>query len=385
MPSHWDMARLTQAPKTYPAPDYAAESTDSGAESRFSGEGVKPIFYEGLPWKGKPTRVFAWYGIPDHKANEKVPAMVLAHGGGGTAFDEWVRIWNRRGYAAISMDLCGTRSGGEPGGRPPHEWGGPGNGGDSVDWPTEDQWVYHAVADIVLANSLLRSFPEIDPDRIGLTGISWGGFLTCIASAVDDRFQFGAPVYGCGFIGDGPWQDRWENMGKERAGKWLSLWDPSNYLAHVCIPTFWIVGSNDFAFPLDIHSRSYNLCGGEKSLSVKVGMNHSHVHGWEPEEIYVYADAMAKGGVAMARFTEQGREGANAWARYDADAPIKRAEFIHTTDTSDWKSSEWKTAQADLDAESHIIRATIPEDCAAYFFNLVDERDLVASSVVVER
>ena len=32
---------------------------------------------------------------------------VLVHGGGGTAFDAWVRLWNDRGYAAIAMDLAG--------------------------------------------------------------------------------------------------------------------------------------------------------------------------------------------------------------------------------------------------------------------------------------
>jgi hypothetical protein len=33
--------------------------------------------------------------------------MVLIHGGGGTAFADWVRLWTGRGYAAIAMDLCG--------------------------------------------------------------------------------------------------------------------------------------------------------------------------------------------------------------------------------------------------------------------------------------
>ena len=50
-------------------------------------QGVEPIFIEGEPWKGKPTRVFAWWGLPEGAcADRKVPAMVLVHGGGGTAF-----------------------------------------------------------------------------------------------------------------------------------------------------------------------------------------------------------------------------------------------------------------------------------------------------------
>ena len=71
----------------YPAPE-------------FESKGVRGIFYDGLPWKGKPTRVFAWYGSPPVPKETKLPAMVLVHGGGGTAFADWVRLWTGRGYAA---------------------------------------------------------------------------------------------------------------------------------------------------------------------------------------------------------------------------------------------------------------------------------------------
>jgi len=42
---------------------------------------LKAITFQGLPFRGKPTRVFAWLGVPKVKAGEKVPAMVLIHGG----------------------------------------------------------------------------------------------------------------------------------------------------------------------------------------------------------------------------------------------------------------------------------------------------------------
>ena len=125
---------------------------------------VKSLYYEGLPFQGKPTRVFAYYGVPKLAAGKRVPAMVLVHGGGGTAFDVWVRLWNSRGYAAIAMDLCGCVPVGTYGHWQRHPAGGPpGWGGfDQIDWPVHDQWTYHAVADVLLAHSLLRSMPEVD-------------------------------------------------------------------------------------------------------------------------------------------------------------------------------------------------------------------------------
>ena len=161
------------------------------------------MFYDGSPWHGKPTRVFAYYGLPKIAPGAKVPGMVLVHGGGGTAFDVWVRLWNSRGYAAIAMDTCGCVPIGSYGKWQRHDAGGPpGWGGfNQVDEPAEDQWTYHAIADVVLAHSFWRSLPQVDPERIGVTGISWGGYLTCIVSGVDSRFRFAVPVYGCGFLG----------------------------------------------------------------------------------------------------------------------------------------------------------------------------------------
>ena len=73
-------------------------------------DGVQAITYSGLPLNGKPTKVFAYLGYPEGPVPQGgFPAVVLVHGGGGTAFAKYVRIWNRRGYAAIAMDLYGTR------------------------------------------------------------------------------------------------------------------------------------------------------------------------------------------------------------------------------------------------------------------------------------
>ena len=67
---------------------------------------VHAIFYDALPWNGKPTRAFAWIGLPA-KREGKVPGMVLIHGGGGTAYKEWVQKWNDQGFAAISIAVEG--------------------------------------------------------------------------------------------------------------------------------------------------------------------------------------------------------------------------------------------------------------------------------------
>lgn len=193
------LGKLTQTP------------TMQVAEGFQSSENLKAVYFDALDWQGKPTKVFAWLGLPE-KREGKVPGVVLVHGGGGTAFKEWVKKWNEQGFAAISIAVEGqtdqrkpkSTDKDNPKGWVQHEWPGPrrsGIYGDS-DVPLKDQWMYHAVADTVLANSLLRSMPEVDAEKVGLMGISWGGVITSTVMGIDDRFAFAIPTYGCGNLSE---------------------------------------------------------------------------------------------------------------------------------------------------------------------------------------
>ena len=71
-----------------------------------STEDLKAIYFDTLDWKGKPTKVFAWLGIPKNSGS-KLPAIVLVHGGGGSAYRQWVKLWNAHGFAAISIAVEG--------------------------------------------------------------------------------------------------------------------------------------------------------------------------------------------------------------------------------------------------------------------------------------
>lgn len=370
----WDVKALYRAPKILEAPPQAEA-------------GVRALFYEGMPYRGKPTRVFAYYGAP--QGSGKFPAMVLIHGGGGTAFAEWVRMWNKRGYAAIAMDTVGTRPAAAAADkrwnpeRTRDEFSGPAGWGDfdNVDEPAADQWPYHAVAAAVLAHSLIRTFPEVDARRIGVTGISWGGYLTSIVSGVDNRFRFAAPVYGCGFLGeDSAWLPQFAKLGEQRARKWLDYWDPSRYLGRARLPMLWVNGTNDFAYPLVSWQKSYRLTHGPRTLAVRVRMKHSHPDGAVPEEIFTYADSMLRKGGRPARVTAQGTASGRTWVRFSSTRAPAKAEINFTRDTGKWQDRKWETAAAGLDVKAHRAEAAIPEGAHAYFINLIDERGLVVSS-----
>jgi dienelactone hydrolase len=369
--SPWNLSALSAAPPMACAPE-------------FQEPGVKALFYEGLPYKGQPTRAFAWYGAPATDAGKKLPAMVLVHGGGGTAFAAWVRLWNQRGYAAIAMDTCGCVPRGEYGKWERHAHGGPAGWGDfeHTGEAPQDQWTYHAIADVILAHSLLRSFPEVDPARIGLTGISWGGYLTCITAGIDNRFAFAVPVYGCGYLGDdSAWLDAFKNLGAEKAAHWLKFWDPSRYLAQAYMPMLWVTGSNDFAYPMDSLQKSYRLPQGPRQLCIRLRMPHGHGGAGEnPEEIHAFAENLFDHGAPLPKITGQGREGANVWAAYASETPIAKAELNYTKATGKWQDRLWENVPATVDAAANKVSAVLPEGTTVYYLNLYDNRDLVVST-----
>ena len=372
----WNMKELANPPKAYPASEYQSN-------------GVRSVFYEGPLWKGKPTRVFAWYALPEGiPPGEKVPAMVLVHGGGGTAFAEWVRLWTKRGYAAIAMDTCGVAPVKDPNVRPRHADGGPPGWGDfdNADAPVADQWTYHAVAAIILGHSFLRTLPEVDVNRIGITGISWGGYLTCIAASIDHRFRLAVPVYGCGYLGENSvWLPEFARLGKERAAHWLELWDPSSYLALTKTPFLWVNGTNDFAYPMDSWQKSYRKTGGKHHLSLQIRMPHGHGGAGEnPEEIHAFTDALLKKGSPIPRILNQKLQGDTLSAKFDTKSPLRRAELCFTRNTGAWQQRHWETSPAEV-APDKTVTATIPPEATVFYISIIDSEGHIWSSEHIER
>lgn len=368
----WDLATLSQPPKTYPAEPLRAD-------------GLKGVFFEGLPYQGKPTRVFAWIGLPAAiESGKKVPGIVLVHGGGGTAYEAWARLWTSRGFAAIVFDNCGAIPvhTADPKKWQHHDAGGPqGWGGwGQIDDPREDQWTYHAVADALLAHSLLRSLPEVDPDRIGVTGISWGGYLTSIIAGVDTRLKFAVPVYGCGFTNEHGFAHSVEALTPEAGARWMRWWDPSVYLPAAKVPMLWVNGTNDFAYTMNAWQKSYRLPQSAHTLCLRPRMPHAHGGpGENPKEIQVFAESIVSGGKPLARITGQGRDGRNVWATFSSEQPIAKAELEYTKDTGPWQKRLWEAVPATIGADGKVT-AQLPEGTKVYYVNLTDDRECVVST-----
>lgn len=352
---------LDHPPATYPAEGIAQE------------DGIRAIYFDALPWKGQPTRVFAYLGMPaEHDGN--VPGVVLVHGGGGTAFKEWVKRWNDRGFAAISIAVEGQIDQRAPERERAwlqHEWAGPSRSGiyGDSDEPLTDQWMYHAVADTVLANSLLRSLPGVDAEKVGVMGISWGGIITSTVIGIDSRFAFAIPTYGCGHLADAPNQ-----YGRALGNNELyrQVWDPMVRMNRATMPVLWLSWPNDKHFPMDCLAASYQAAPGPRMVSLIPGMRHGHGPGWNVPDSYAFAQSIVESGEPWCRQVSVAAEGASTQAVFTSAKPIDRAVLISTSDTGITGERRWAQTPATLEqrGERWHVSATLPPDTTAWYINL---------------
>jgi len=369
----WNVKRLSKAPQV--------EWLDQKSK-------VHSLQYTGEAYRGKPTEVFAYYASPATLGaagkDQKFPGIVLVHGGGGAAFSNWAQLWARRGYAAIAMDLAGKGAG-----RKRLDRGGPDQSDavkfGQIDAPIKDQWTYHAVSNVILAHSLLLEMDSVDRRRTALTGISWGGYLTCIVAGLDQRFKVAMPVYGCGFLKDNSYWvgPQFGKMKPAQREKWHNLWDPSRYIGSATMPLVFLNGTNDFAYPMDSYAKTCALVQGEKNYSIQLRMRHGHI--FDFPEFFLFVDQYIKGTAKMPVVARPTIKGGRVTATVTSPTKIISARLHYTTGPHQQNGRRaWVSKPLQVDGEK--IYGPAPPRAATVWY--VDVRNaqkaLVSSQIMVK-
>jgi dienelactone hydrolase len=407
----WDLPALSKVPTLEQAQEAKVDD-------------VQSFYVEGLPCKGKATRFYAYIGLPKDVPG-KVPAVVLVHGGGGTAYAGWVKYWNAKGYAAIAMDNEGqvpfddskTMVVAPNSPRPKSHWqtidslhlawaGGPQRTGtfQDFDLPTEDQWMYHAVASTIRSVSLLASRPEVDANRIGIVGISWGSVICSVVGALDSRLAFVVPQYIGGHLDLGNvW---YETLQKNPVSK---RWDPANFYPNPQNKAqwLWINGINDkYGLPT-MTTRSWRETGPSSWMTFLPTQGHGHL--WTEtgrnavSEIYAFADSVTKGTSPLSRIITTNWGADEVTLTWVARKPVVRAQVCYTTadiplimiageTRKDWEHVKYTVDDIPVippttSAPDGAVQASfvLPTGMKAGFVNLIDERGLTVSCDFLDR
>ncbi len=125
------------------------------------------------------------YRPPNASAGERFPGVLIIHGGPTSqfhdSFQQNAQFFAQRGYVVLLPNIRGSS----------------GYGKDFAD-ANNDCWGRCDLEDVVAGADYLRAMPEVDPDRIGLTGTSYGGVMSMYAASfAPDEFR--AIIPGSGY------------------------------------------------------------------------------------------------------------------------------------------------------------------------------------------
>jgi dipeptidyl aminopeptidase/acylaminoacyl peptidase len=222
---------------------------------------------EDLHWKSDEFEIQGWLLSPrDSKPNRRYPLIVLVHGGPSSAFtprwqeaESLAATLSRRGYYVMMPNPRGSFGKGE-----------------SFTRANVKDFGHGDLRDILRGvDEAVRTRP-IDPGRLGITGWSYGGYMTMWAVTQTNRFR--AAVPGAGICN---WQSYY---GQNGIDQWMipffgaSVYDdpavyarssPITFIKHVNTPSLILVGERDVECPAPQSQEFYHAL---KTLGVAAQM-----------------------------------------------------------------------------------------------------------------
>lgn len=225
------------------------------------------------------TKVEGWLLLPSRAGGERAPLILAVHGGPhgayGNNFDFEMQLFAAKGYAVLYTNPRGSTGYGEN-----FLWGTWGGG-----WGIKDYEDVMAGVDYVLAH-----YP-IDPKRLGVTGYSYGGFMT--DWIITQTHRFAAAVAGAGIsnwvsdygTADIPRTKESEFFGAPWEAKGFELlWrqSPIHYAANVTTPTLFVHGEADLRVPIEQAEQMYTALKKRQVPARMVRYPDSYHGGWSP-------------------------------------------------------------------------------------------------------
>jgi dipeptidyl aminopeptidase/acylaminoacyl peptidase len=201
-----------------------------------------------VSWKSDTFRVQGWLLLPrDYDPGKKYPLIVEVHGGPAAAVQAG---WGGRGgLSATAFSALGYFV------LQPNPRGSFGQG-EAFTQANRKDFGYGDLRDILKGVDTVQAQYPIDPNRVGLTGWSYGGFMSMFAVTQTNRFK--AAVAGAGIAN---WQSYY---GENSIDQWMLPYfgasvydDPAayaresaiNFIKNVKTPTLVVVGDRDGECP----------------------------------------------------------------------------------------------------------------------------------------
>ena len=338
------------------------------------------------------NEIYALIARPRHGIG--LPGLLLLHGGEGCADRARASAWARKGYIVIAPELPGIAHP-DKAQNSQGAWkqGGYGSGRWTAAPNITSSTIFQGVAAALLAFHLLRTQPGVNTERIGILGISWGGYTTTMVSAMAGRKVAAAfSNYGCGFYEQTTAHTHLDGMRPEEREPWLRFLDAGRRAAHITAPFFIAAASNDFFFWPPAVQATLDMIPGDRNHLYAPNDNHMlNVPGGSPQgdnwaamaEVF-FAHHLQSNQPALPHVTVLAVQNPHITFSITSLHPLCSVAVHYSLPNQPWPQRQWLRVQpVETNKSLKIYEATLPADAwdgGACFLLVSDDRPVSAAS-----
>ncbi|MDD4179339.1 MAG: dienelactone hydrolase family protein, partial [Candidatus Margulisbacteria bacterium] len=251
-------------------------------------------------------------------------------------------------------------------------------------------YLVHAVAAARNGITFLSNRKEVNPQRIGMIGLSWGGVLTILTNGMDDRLRAAVNVFGAGYIPEGcTWEEIFTAMPANDKNLWNNFLDPKNFLATQHAPILFITGTNDHCYYLTTFQKSYEDVTAPKKFLLIPNLRHKFTPVVQSPAL-VWLDQKLKTGGSFPVINElpvftKGADKVLLSCRVEVHSTVKSAKLYYALGgPQEWTDKKWKELPSHQENGIYFfsISTNLIKPEIMYYMTVKDNHGGVTSSLV---
>ena len=285
------------------------------------------------------------------------PGILTLHGGGSYAeqLRNEVKNFAKAGYVSMAIDVPGICATDKP--ETAHSTGPwKSRPGEGPRFEVADGPGHSTLADGIIAGleafNFLSAHEKTDASKMGVTGYSWGGYVTTMLSGVlKERVHAAWAVFGCGFFDRGSfWSESIAALPADVRATWLEFLDAGRRAPHIKAAYFIDAPTNDvFFWPVAVQA-TLDAITAPKNHVWGANLFHQNMGMGARDRFFTYHLKGAGSPLAKAVITKEEAVDSGKRLTVEIDIPsgvsIAKVTLCQSIPNTIWADRQWTSLPA---------------------------------------
>lgn len=339
---------------------------------------IEEVEYTAEVYNGQPVRIYGILAYP--KGGQNLPGIFWSQGGMYQAGEYWPKTWAGKGYFCLNVTL-------------PHDIYNSFTR-FTTEQPEDGNLTHLAVAQMRGITYMMQR-PEVDKERIGIGGSSYGGLFSSLIAGADPRIKCGMSFFTTGNHKLGTNYPQFLKLRTtDEVGIWSGTIDMAWRLKRRTVPFLWAVAANDHWHHLPAAVQTYKDSIGEKRLAIAPNWYHAFPENIDNQLVDWFDIYLMK--IRKPYNQPSAMEVKNADGRliasfsWTGENPVKKAEVLVAYGCTrpwhdGWLYRYHYAIPAKILGNRTFVEVPVPEPGIEMlvYGNITDERDVITSTVPV--